>query len=256
MKIKIYLFLILIVPFNLALAQSTIISPGNNQPNITSSSINSGVFVPKISLTENLSSPNPTTSPQEGMLVYNIGTQQPHGFYFWTGSAWSSIGIALSSITATSPIIIQSNVVKLNAGTTVGQLITWDGTNWVNTSPKPPTVVTNMQPYLALNYCISLFGVFPSQNDSQPYVGDICLFGFNFAPIGWASCNGQLMSIAENETLFALIGTIYGGDGQTTFGLPDLRGRVPIHVGQGPGLTNNSQGQNGGFENMTINDKY
>jgi microcystin-dependent protein len=256
MKVKISLFSVLILGCSLALAQSTIISPGNNQPNIISSSINSGVFVPKISLGTSLLSPSPTTSPQEGMLIYNNGSAQPHGFYFWTGSAWASIGIALSSITAAAPITIQSNVVKLNAGTSIGQLITWDGSNWVNTSPKPSATITNTQPYLAINYCISLFGVFPSQSDSNPYVGDICLFGFNFAPNGWAACNGQLMSIAENETLFQLIGTLYGGNGQTTFGLPDLRGRVPIHVGQGPGLSNYTQGQFGGAENRTINDKY
>jgi microcystin-dependent protein len=64
---------------------------------------------------------------------------------------------------------------------------------------------------------------------SEPYIGEIRMVGFNFAPVGWALCNGQLMSIAENDALFALLGTTYGGDGQTTFGLPDLRGRAPLH---------------------------
>ena len=76
---------------------------------------------------------------------------------------------------------------------------------------------------------------------SSPYVGQILIFGCNFAPAGWALCQGQLLPISENETLFQLIGTTYGGDGQSTFGLPDLQGRVPVHMGQGPGITQNYQ---------------
>lgn len=67
----------------------------------------------------------------------------------------------------------------------------------------------------------------------QPYVGEIRMFGGNFAPVGWAFCDGQLLPISENETLFQLIGTTYGGDGEQTFALPDLRGRVPVHQGNG-----------------------
>jgi microcystin-dependent protein len=74
---------------------------------------------------------------------------------------------------------------------------------------------------------------------AQPYVGEIRMFAGNFAPAGWALCAGQLMAIAENETLFQLIGTTYGGDGQETFALPDLQGRVPLHQGQGPGILQN-----------------
>lgn len=68
---------------------------------------------------------------------------------------------------------------------------------------------------------------------SQPYVGEIRIFAGNFAPVGWMFCEGQLLSISENETLFQLIGTTYGGDGESTFALPDLRGRIPIHMGNG-----------------------
>ncbi|MCB1573901.1 MAG: tail fiber protein [Dokdonella sp.] len=82
---------------------------------------------------------------------------------------------------------------------------------------------------------------------SQPYVGEIRLFGGNFAPAGWAFCAGQLLPISENETLFQLIGTTYGGDGQSTFGLPDLRGRVPIHTGSGFVLA-----ETGGVEEVTL----
>jgi microcystin-dependent protein len=81
----------------------------------------------------------------------------------------------------------------------------------------------------------------------QPYIGEIRMFGGNFAPAGWAFCDGQLLPIAENDALFALIGTTYGGDGQTTFALPDLRGRVPVH--EGPGYL---QGQLSGVESVTL----
>ena len=88
---------------------------------------------------------------------------------------------------------------------------------------------------------------------SQPFVGEIRMFGGSFAPAGWMFCAGQLLPISENETLFNLIGTTYGGDGQSTFGLPDLQGRIPIHVGQGPGITQNYQlGELGGVESVTI----
>jgi microcystin-dependent protein len=78
------------------------------------------------------------------------------------------------------------------------------------------------------------------------------MFGFNFPPRFWAFCNGQLLSISQNTALFALLGTTYGGNGQTTFALPDLRGRVPIQHGQGPGLSNYSLGQVGGAESSTL----
>jgi microcystin-dependent protein len=85
-----------------------------------------------------------------------------------------------------------------------------------------------------------------------PYVGEIRLFGGNFAPAGWAFCDGSLLAISENDTLFNLIGTTYGGDGQSTFALPDLRGRAPLHMGQGPGLSNYTIGQMGGAETVVL----
>jgi microcystin-dependent protein len=87
---------------------------------------------------------------------------------------------------------------------------------------------------------------------AQPYVGEIRMFGGNFAPAGWMFCAGQLLPIAENETLFQLIGTTYGGDGQSTFQLPDLQGRVPIHMGQGSGLSNRILAESGGTEAVTL----
>lgn len=86
----------------------------------------------------------------------------------------------------------------------------------------------------------------------QPYVGEIRMFAGNFNPAGWMFCDGALLPISENETLFQLIGTTYGGDGQSTFGLPDLRGRVPIHMGTGPGLSSYVLAENGGVESVTI----
>lgn len=87
---------------------------------------------------------------------------------------------------------------------------------------------------------------------ANPYVGEIRLFAGNFAPNGWALCQGQLMAIAENIVLFQLIGTTYGGDGQNTFALPDLSGRVPVHQGQGPGLSPRVIGEKGGTETVTL----
>src|ERR1700683_1520443 len=87
---------------------------------------------------------------------------------------------------------------------------------------------------------------------SNPFVGEIRDFGFTFAPRGWAMCNGQLLPISQNTARFALIGTFYGGNGTSTFALPDLRSRVGIHEGQGVGLSPYDIGQNGGSENVTL----
>jgi microcystin-dependent protein len=86
----------------------------------------------------------------------------------------------------------------------------------------------------------------------DPFLGQIQAFGFNFPPQGWAFCDGQLISIAQNTALFALLGTTYGGNGQTTFALPDLRGRSIVHPGTGPGLPNVQQGEASGFVSATI----
>jgi len=88
---------------------------------------------------------------------------------------------------------------------------------------------------------------------ANPYIGEIRLFAGNFPPAGWAFCQGQLLPISENETLFQLIGTTYGGDGENTFALPDLRGRVPMHQGQGPGISSYYVlGETGGAETVTL----
>jgi microcystin-dependent protein len=87
---------------------------------------------------------------------------------------------------------------------------------------------------------------------SQPFVGEIRMFGGSFAPAGWAFCNGQVLAIADNPDLFTVIGTTYGGDGQTTFALPNLQSRIPIHKGQGSGLSNYQMGEQGGVEQVTL----
>ena len=87
---------------------------------------------------------------------------------------------------------------------------------------------------------------------SEPFVGQITMFAGNFAPQGWAYCDGQLLAIFQNDALFSLLGTIYGGDGRTTFGLPDLRGRIPIHQGSRPGGATRTLGSKGGGETVTV----
>ena len=87
---------------------------------------------------------------------------------------------------------------------------------------------------------------------ADPFVAEIRIFPFNFAPKGWAFCDGQLLPLSQNTALFSLLGTTYGGDGRTTFALPDLRGRVPVGQGQGPGLSNYDLGEVSGTENTTL----
>jgi len=87
---------------------------------------------------------------------------------------------------------------------------------------------------------------------STPFIGEIRMFGGNFAPQGWAFCKGDLLPISDNDVLFYLIGTTYGGDGQSTFGLPNLQGRIPVHMGQLAGGSNYQLGQSGGAETVTL----
>ncbi len=87
---------------------------------------------------------------------------------------------------------------------------------------------------------------------SDPFIAEIRMFPYNFAPRNWADCNGQLLAISQNTALFSLVGTFYGGDGRTTFGLPNLQNRIPIGIGQGPGLSLYDQGQTGGTTTVTL----
>ena len=87
---------------------------------------------------------------------------------------------------------------------------------------------------------------------ATPFIAQIQMFSFNFPPRGWAQCNGQLLAIAQNQALFSLLGTTYGGNGTTNFALPNLQGRTPLHFGQGSGLSNRALGQVGGVETVTL----
>jgi microcystin-dependent protein len=188
------------------------------------------------------------------MMVTDATTGKP---YYWNGSGWKDFSTL--TITASVPLSISStNTISLNPGTAAGDLITWDGNNWVNMQPAiqhftlPP--VNNLQPYLTLNYCIALQGIFPSRNAPEPFLGEIDVYSFDYPPKGWAFCNGQLLLINQNQAIFSLLGTTYGGDGQSTFALPNLQGRVPLHTGgsAGPGLSPYTLGQTGGVEQNTI----
>lgn len=105
---------------------------------------------------------------------------------------------------------------------------------------------------------LAVFGLSMTTNTataqgSDPFLGQIAFVPYTFAPRGWADCDGQLLSIAQNSALFSLLGTTYGGDGQTTFALPDMRGRSLVDDGQGPGLQNYVLGERAGQENVTLN---
>jgi microcystin-dependent protein len=147
---------------------------------------------------------------------------------------------------------LDSEVLKQPAGPSTGSLLTYDGNHWIAQQPAVQHfTLSNMQPYLVINFCISLVGLYPSRECDAAFVGEIMMFCGNFAPVGWAFCNGQLLSIVQNTALFSLLGTTYGGDGVTTFAVPDLRGRVPIHFGSGPGLTSRPLGEKSGAESIS-----
>jgi microcystin-dependent protein len=105
----------------------------------------------------------------------------------------------------------------------------------------------------AILFMISGTAVKDINAQSDPFIGQIVIFGGNFAPRGWALCDGQLLPITSNSALFSILGTTYGGDGRTTFGLPDLRGRYAMHPGTGSGLTSRQLGEKGGAETTTLN---
>jgi microcystin-dependent protein len=121
------------------------------------------------------------------------------------------------------------------------------------------TTVRHSVPFFSALAVLSLglmLGLAPPARAQDPFIGEIRLVPYNFAPQGWAFCEGQLLSIAQNTALFSLLGTNFGGNGVTTFALPDLRGRVPVGVGQGPGLPNVSLGEIAGepYHTLTINE--
>jgi microcystin-dependent protein len=115
---------------------------------------------------------------------------------------------------------------------------------------KKEIVMNCIRPLLlALAIGVSPLAVHAS---TEPFLGELMLTGYNFCPLGWAQANGQILSIAQNTALFSLLGTYYGGNGITTFAVPDLRGRAPIGTGQGPGLSDRQIGEEGGDETITL----
>ena len=109
-----------------------------------------------------------------------------------------------------------------------------------------------MQKFILISFVLLTICLTNKVQAQEPILGEIRMFAGNFAPRGWAMCDGQILSISQNTALFSLLGTIYGGDGRTTFALPDLRGRAPIHHGDGPGLTNKNIGQKSGTESNVL----
>ena len=238
MKIILLIFCCVLM-YNLQGVAQVAINNDGSSPNASAQldvkSTTKGILVPRMTAAQR----GNIFSPAAGLLVYQTDT--PAGYYFFNGTNWKYEIDVLS--TPTNP--------------PTNDLLTFDGTNWVaknlvlglSGGTLPFSI---LQPFLCMNYCISLVGIFPVQSGSNPFIGEVELFAFAFAPVGWAQCNGQLLPIANYQALFALLGTTYGGDGVTTFALPNLQGRVPIHQGTGAGLTPKIIGQSSGSETTTL----
>jgi microcystin-dependent protein len=248
------LFLPLLAGFLPAAAQTSI-GMGTTSPDshavLDISSTTKGVLFPRLTAAEQTTLAGSLSAAERGMMVTDSVTGH---LVVWTGSAWETPAAGIT-YTAGTPLVIKTNNLQINPGTNSGDLLTWDGDNWVNMQPAVQhfsVTVDNHQPYVVVNYVIGLFGIFPSQSDAtEPYLGEIYMMGCNFAPTGFAFCNGQLLAISQYTALFQLLGTTYGGDGQTTFALPNLQSRVPIHIGSN-GTSNYVLGQQGGSETMTF----
>ena len=216
---------------------------------LTISNTGKGVLIPRLSTAEQTTLAATLTTGETGMLIADSATGT---LWVWGGSKF----VNPSALAGKAPISVSStNAISINPGTAAGDLITWDGTNWVNMLPAVQHFsfeANNLQPYLVGNFCIAINGIFPSRSDATPFVSQIQLFGFNFAPVGWAQCNGQLMAISQNAALFSLLGTNFGGNGTSTFGLPNLQGAVPMGMGQGTGLSPFVEGQTGGSATITV----
>jgi len=247
-------FLLLLACSTAALAQQSI-GIGTTTPDshavLDISSSSQGVLFPRLTTVQQSALAGSLSTGEKGMVITDAGTGH---LLVWTGSAWATPA-AGTTITAQAPLSIDTNHLRINAGTNSGDLLTWDGDNWVNMQPAVQhfrIAVDNHQPFVVVNYVIGLSGIYPTPSDAtEPYVGEIYMMGCNFAPVGFALCDGQLLPISLYDALFNLIGTTYGGDGETTFALPDLRSRVPLHQGSN-GTSIYNLGQTGGSEQMTF----
>lgn len=248
-QLRICLTFILILPAMVMLKAQ--VGIGTTQPNskamLEIKSTAKGFLPPRMTPAQRSTIATSLTKAERGLMVADSLTGKQ---YYWDSAKWTNVTPPLKL-----PLKLVGDNITLNPGTAAGDLVSWDGVNWISKQPAPASfnfIISKMQPYLVLNYCISLQGIYPTRNGSDPFVGELNLFGFNFAPKGWATCDGQLLPINQNQALFSLLGTTYGGDGRTNFALPDLRGRAALHAGQGPGLSNFTQGQQGGTEAQTI----
>jgi microcystin-dependent protein len=226
---------------------------GTNTPDtnavLTVSSTSKGVLIPRLNTAQQTTLAGLLTAVETGMLIADSATGT---LRVWGGSSF----VSPAKLSGKAPIAVSAtNQVSINAGTKVGDLITWDGVDWVNMQPAVQhwtLEVSNLQPFLTVNYCIAMSGIFPARSDATPFVSQIQIFPFNFAPLGWAMCNGQLLAISQNTALFSLLGTTFGGNGTSNFALPNLQGAVPIGMGQGPGLSNFFEGETGGSTTTTV----
>ena len=240
-KIITPLFLLLVATLSL-LGVSAQTGIGTTTPNsqaiLDITSTQKGLLLPRLTAAQQTTLAGTLTSAQTGMLVRDSITGK---VLCWGGTAWKDAsGLGL---TATSPLSVSSvDTIALNPGTNVGDLI-----NMQPATQHFSITEDNRQPYTTINFCIALVGVFPSRNSSEPFLSEIELYGFNFAPKGFATCNGQLLSINTNTALFSLLGTTYGGNGTTNFALPNLQGRTAMHMGNGYVI-----GQTGGSETTTL----
>ena len=223
------------------------VSEPNSRSLLEIKSTTKGFLPPRMTVAQRSTLGASLTKAERGLVVLDSLTSKQ---FYWDSVKWTN-----TIIQPGRPVKLVSDSLMLNPGTAAGDLLSWDGINWISKQPAPVKLnlaANKLQPSLVLNYCISAFGIFPSPSD-MPYVGEIRIFGFNFEPMEWFKCDGQLLSIANYDVLFYLIGTTYGGDGQTTYALPDLRGRKPIHKGAGPGLSTRNIGERAGSEVHFIN---
>jgi microcystin-dependent protein len=242
-----FLFLLAVFGWSGLLAQTGI---GTTTPDPQSIldlvSTQKGLLLPRLTTAQQATLAGILSTGETGMLIRDSVTGK---MLCWASTAWKDASGSL--LTASGPLSISSvDTVAFNPGTNAGDLITWDGSNWVNMQPAVQhfTITKdNRQPFLTINYCIALAGVFPSRSSSEPFLGEIEIYSFNFAPKGFAMCNGQLLPINQNQALFALLGTFYGGNGTSNFALPNLQGRVAMSQGNGFNI-----GQAGGSESATI----
>ena len=169
-------------------------------------------------------------------------------------------GTGSSSLTANNLLVGNGTGAVLTiAPTTSGNFLVANGTNWISKSITLSLSATGsdqpisiLPPYLTIRYCIALEGNYPARNGIDPFMGEIEILPYDFAPKGWADCDGSILAVAQNQALFSLLGNRYGGNGQTSFALPDLRGRFPIGQGQRPTFSNYQMGQAGGSETKTL----